>query len=176
MGPGSQHKKSGSMVEEYLDQEDITNEPKANSSRQQLTKNGQSSQNKSQPINIGNPEAAADSDDNYEEEFDDDIRIVSPQAEQVEKIRELADNYAIEESKNDDDDAMDMESDRDEDEYEDDNYEEDAFDDMGVNKVSPEEHIKSNQFKSVGSSQTANKSYNNKNSAPMFLNDVRSAS
>ena len=87
----------------------------------------------------------------------------------------MAQNYAIEESHEDDI----HHSDKDEDEYEDD-YEEEAFDNSYQNKntVSNNDHIKSN-LQSMPSSNTATQqvSYTNKNSAPMFLNnDVRSTS
>ena len=65
-----------------------------------------------------------DSEDNYEEEFEDNV--VSPQAEKIEKIKKLVENYDIDESKPDD--QMDeSEKDEDEDEYEEDNYDEDDF-------------------------------------------------
>ena len=68
-------------------------------------------------------EKGNDSDDNYEEEFEDNV--VSPQADKIEKIKKLVENYDIDESKPDDQMDESEQEDEDEDEYEEDNYEDD---------------------------------------------------
>lgn len=113
-----------------------------------------------------------DSEDNYEEEFEDNV--VSPQAEKIEKIKKLVENYDIDESKPDD--QMDeSEKDEDEDEYEEDNYDEDDFEQD--QQKGNEAIVPSSQINSMPSSQTAGTAHiSYKNSAPIFLNEMRSAS
>ena len=114
-----------------------------------------------------------DSEDNYEEEFEDNV--VSPQAEKIEKIKKLVENYDIDESKPDDQIDESEKEDEDEDEYEEDNYDEDDFE-QDQHKVN-EDLIPSSQINSMPSSQTGGTAHiSYKNSAPIFLNEMRSAS
>lgn len=81
-----------------------------------------------------------ESEDVYEDEFEN---VASPKAEEIDKIKRLAENYAIDASK--EEDGMNNESDEDED-----NYEEDDFEMSGKKEQSMGNKRSSNMDQSSG--------------------------